>query len=194
MIYLLPVLGYLCGSISSAVVVSRTMGLADPREVGSKNPGATNVLRYGGKLAAVLTLAGDVLKGVIPVLIARYVTDDPLILATTALTAFLGHLFPVFFGFQGGKGVATALGVWLVLNPLIGLLLAATWLAAAALTRYSSLSSLIASVLAPLYVAWLQPVTMYVSVGATMSALLIWRHRLNIRRLLKGEESKIGRK
>jgi acyl phosphate:glycerol-3-phosphate acyltransferase len=153
MIYLLPILGYLFGSISSAVVVSRLMGLDDPREVGSKNPGATNVLRYGGKLAAILTLAGDVLKGVIPVLIARYVTDDPAILATTALTAFLGHLFPVFFGFHGGKGVATALGVWLALNPWIGLLLAATWLATAAITRYSSLSSLAASMLAPLYVA-----------------------------------------
>src|SRR5688572_27381977 len=117
MIYLLPVFGYLCGSISSAVVIARLMGLRDPREVGSKNPGATNILRYGGKVAAILTLAGDVLKGVIPVLIARYVTDDPAIVATTALTAFLGHLFPVFFSFQGGKGVATALGVWLALNP-----------------------------------------------------------------------------
>jgi glycerol-3-phosphate acyltransferase PlsY len=194
MIYLLPVLGYLFGSISSAVVVSRLMGLDDPREVGSKNPGATNVLRYGGKLAAVLTLAGDVLKGVIPVLIAHYVTDDPAILATTALTAFLGHLFPVFFGFHGGKGVATALGVWLALNPWIGLLLAATWLATAAITRYSSLSSLAASVLAPLYVAWLQPALMYVAAGVAMSALLIWRHRLNIQRLLKGQESKIGQK
>jgi acyl phosphate:glycerol-3-phosphate acyltransferase len=194
MIYLLPILGYLFGSISSAVVVSRLMGLDDPRKVGSKNPGATNVLRYGGKLAAIFTLAGDVLKGVIPVLIARYVTDDPAILATTALTAFLGHLFPVFFGFHGGKGVATALGVWLALNPWIGLLLAATWLVTAAITRYSSLSSLATSVLAPLYVAWLQPAVMYVAAAVTMSVLLIWRHRLNIQRLLKGQETRIGQK
>src|SRR5262245_52915312 len=155
MIYLLPVLGYLLGSISSAVVIARVMGLDDPREVGSKNPGATNVLRYGGKAAAALTLAGDVLKGVVPVLIARALTDDPTVLATTALAAFLGHLFPVFFGFHGGKGVATALGVLAALNPWVGLLLGATWLATAAVTRYSSLSSLVASVAAPLYVGWL---------------------------------------
>src|SRR6185295_15113727 len=106
MIYLLPLFAYLLGSVSAAVVVSRAMGLQDPREVGSKNPGATNVLRYGGKLAAILTLVGDILKGVIAVLIARWLTTDPIILAGTALAAFLGHLFPVFFGFKGGKGVA----------------------------------------------------------------------------------------
>lgn len=194
MIYLLPVFGYLCGSISSAVVVARLMGLDDPRKVGSKNPGATNILRYGGKRAAIFTLAGDVLKGVTPVLVARYVTDDPAILATTALTAFLGHLFPVFFGFHGGKGVATALGVWLALDPWIGLLLAATWLATVAVTRYSSLASLVASLFAPLYVAWLQPALMYVTAGVAMSVLLIWRHRLNIQRLLKRQETKIGQK
>lgn len=194
MIYLLPVLGYLCGSISSAVIVARLMGLEDPREVGSKNPGATNVLRYGGKRAAILTLAGDVLKGVIPVLIARYFTDDPTVLATTALAAFLGHLFPIFFGFQGGKGVATALGVWFALNPWIGLLLVATWLLTAAITRYSSLSSLAAAVFAPLYVAWLQSTLAYVIASVMMSVLLIWRHRLNIRRLISGKESKLGRK
>jgi glycerol-3-phosphate acyltransferase PlsY len=194
MIYLLPVLGYLLGSISSAVIVARAMGLQDPREVGSKNPGATNVLRYGGKRAAIFTLIGDTLKGVIPVVIARCLTDDSSVLAMTALAAFLGHLYPVFFGFQGGKGVATALGVWLALNPWIGLLMLATWGITAAVTRYSSLSSLIASLLAPAYVAWLQPGPAYVVASVMMSALLIWRHQLNILRLFRGEESKIGRK
>src|SRR5688572_29088203 len=155
MIYLLPVVAYLLGSVSSAIVIARVMGLQDPREVGSGNPGATNVLRYGGKLAAILTLVGDVLKGVLAVLIARYFTDDPLILATTALAAFLGHLFPLFHGFKGGKGVATALGVWLALNPWVGLLLVGAWLLTAIITRYSSLSAVVASVAAPFFVAWL---------------------------------------
>jgi glycerol-3-phosphate acyltransferase PlsY len=193
MAYLLPVLGYLLGSISSAVVVSRLMGLDDPRKVGSGNPGATNVLRYGGKVAAILTLVGDVVKGVAAVVVARAFTDDATVLALTALAAFLGHLFPVFFGFKGGKGVATAFGVWLALNPWIGLLLIATWIVTAALTRYSSLSGLMASVLAPLYVVWLQPGLVYLVACVMMSVLLVWRHRVNIRRLWNGEETKIGR-
>src|SRR3990167_6850238 len=131
MIYFLPVLAYLVGSISSAIVVARVMGLSEPREVGSKNPGATNVLRYGGKLAAVLTLVGDIVKGIVPVVMARLLTEDSTVLAATAFAAFLGHLFPVFFGFHGGKGVATALGVWLALDPRIGLLFVATWLVTA---------------------------------------------------------------
>lgn len=190
---LLPLLGYLIGSISSAIVVTRLMGLEDPRAVGSKNPGATNVLRYGGKTAAVLTLAGDVLKGVIAVLIARALSDDPVILAATAGTAFLGHLYPVFHGFKGGKGVATALGVWLALAPLVGLLLLSTWIATAALFRYSSLSALVAALTAPLYVWWLAPQVSYIVVMIAMSALLLWRHRSNIARLLAGQEKKIGR-
>jgi len=194
MIYLLPLLAYLFGSISSAVVVSRIMGLEDPREVGSKNPGATNVLRYGGKRAAILTLIGDVLKGVIPVLIARALTDDPVVLAATVFAAFLGHLFPVFFRFQGGKGVATALGVWLALSPWLGLLMAATWLATAAVTRYSSLSALTAALIAPFYVWWLHANVTYVATMTMMSALLIWRHRSNIGKLMAGEEAKIGKK
>jgi glycerol-3-phosphate acyltransferase PlsY len=193
MIYLLPVLAYLFGSISSAVVVSRAMGLQDPRKVGSGNPGATNVLRHGGKLAAILTLAGDVLKGVMPVLIARAMTDDANVLAATAFAAFVGHLFPVFFGFKGGKGVATALGVWLALNPWIGLSLLATWILVALITRYSSLSGLVASVAAPLYVAWLEPDKAYLIAMLAMSALLIYRHASNIRKLLAGQETKIGR-
>jgi glycerol-3-phosphate acyltransferase PlsY len=194
MIYLLPLLAYLFGSISSAIVIARCMGLQDPREVGSGNPGATNVLRYGGKLAAILTLVGDILKGVIPVLVARYFTDDPIVLAATVMAAFLGHLFPVFHGFKGGKGVATALGVWLALNPWIGLALAGTWLATAAITRYSSLSALVGSLAAPLFVAWLQPHAALIGAMTVMSALLIWRHRSNIRNLLAGKEAKIGQK
>ncbi len=194
LLYLLPVAAYLIGSISSAIVVARAMGLPDPREVGSRNPGATNILRYGGKTAAALTLLGDVLKGVIPVLIARALTSDPAILAATAGGAFLGHLYPVFFGFQGGKGVATALGVSLALNPWLGLLLAASWLAMAALFRYSSLSALVAALAAPFYTWWLMPHAAYVVMMIGMSALLILRHRDNIRRLLAGQEGRIGDK
>jgi glycerol-3-phosphate acyltransferase PlsY len=193
MLYLLPLFAYLVGSVSSAIVVTRLMGLEDPRLVGSKNPGATNVLRYGGKLAAVLTLLGDVLKGVIPVLVARALTDDTVILAATAGAAFLGHLFPVFHGFHGGKGVATALGVWAALNPWVGLLLIGTWLFMAAVFRYSSLSALTAAVVAPLYVWWLMPQAPFVIVMLAMSALLLYRHRSNIRNLIAGTEKRIGR-
>lgn len=192
-LYLLPLLAYLLGSVSTAVVIARLMGLQDPRETGSKNPGATNILRYGGKAAAILTLAGDILKGVIAVLIARALTTDDVIIALTGFAAFLGHLFPVFFGFRGGKGVATALGVWLALNPWVGLLLIATWVLMAVLFRYSSLSALTASVAAPLYVAWLSPGMPYLATMIVMSAILIFRHRSNIRNLLAGTETKIGR-
>lgn len=194
LLYLLAVVAYLVGSISSAIVVARAMGLADPREVGSRNPGATNILRYGGKTAAALTLLGDVLKGVIPVLIARAFTSEPAILAATAGGAFLGHLFPVFFGFHGGKGVATALGVSLALNLWLGLLLAVTWLAIAVLFRYSSLAALVAALVAPFYTWWLMSHAAYVVMMVGMSALLIYRHRDNIRRLLAGQEGRIGEK
>lgn len=193
LIYFLPLAAYLFGSISTAVLIARAMGLQDPREVGSKNPGATNILRYGGKTAAVLTLVGDILKGVIPVLIARALTADAVIITLSGFAAFLGHLFPVFFGFRGGKGVATALGVWFALNPWVGLALLATWVLMAALFRYSSLAALTASALAPLYVAWLSPGTPYLATMIVMSAILIFRHRANIRNLIAGRESKIGR-
>jgi glycerol-3-phosphate acyltransferase PlsY len=192
-LYILPVLAYLLGSISSAVVVSRVMGLPDPRETGSKNPGATNILRYGGRTAAVLTLVGDILKGVIAVLIARTLTADAVIITLCGFAAFLGHLFPVFFSFRGGKGVATALGVWFSINPWVGLALLATWVLMALLFRYSSLAALTASALAPLYVAWLSPGTPYLATMIVMSAILIFRHRSNIRNLIAGTETKIGR-
>jgi glycerol-3-phosphate acyltransferase PlsY len=192
-LYSLPLLAYLLGSVSSAVVIARVMGLRDPRDVGSGNPGATNILRYGGKAAAILTLAGDILKGVIAVLIARALTADDVIIALTGFAAFLGHLFPVFFGFRGGKGVATALGVWLALSPPVGLALLVTWVLMAALFRYSSLSALTASVAAPLYVAWLKPGMPYLVTMVVMSAILIVRHASNIRKLFAGTETKIGR-
>jgi glycerol-3-phosphate acyltransferase PlsY len=192
-LYSLPVLAYLLGSISNAVVIARVMGLPDPRETGSKNPGATNILRYGGKTAAVLTLAGDILKGVIAVLVARALTADAVIITLCGFAAFLGHLFPVFFGFRGGKGVATALGVWFALNPWVGLALLVTWVLMALLFRYSSLAALATSALAPLYVAWLSPGTPTLATMIVMSAILIFRHRTNIRNLIAGTENKIGR-
>ncbi|MEW6332436.1 MAG: glycerol-3-phosphate 1-O-acyltransferase PlsY [Pseudomonadota bacterium] len=192
-LYSLPLLAYLLGSVSSAVVIARVMGLRDPRDVGSGNPGATNILRYGGKAAAILTLAGDILKGVVAVLIARALTADDLIIALTGFAAFLGHLFPVFFGFRGGKGVATALGVWFALSPPVGLALLITWVLMAVLFRYSSLAALTASVAAPLYVAWLKPGMPYLVTMVVMSAILIVRHASNIRKLFAGTETKIGR-
>lgn len=193
MLYLLTLGAYLMGSISSAVVVSRLMGLQDPRKVGSGNPGATNVLRFGGKKAAAITLFGDILKGVIPVFIARALVSDPLVIAAAMFAAFIGHLYPVFFGFRGGKGVATALGVFLALNAWLGLALALTWAALAALFRYSSLAAMATAALAPVYVYALAPTPAYLVVAIVMSALLLWRHRSNMRNLIAGRETKIGK-
>ncbi|BAU46745.1 glycerol-3-phosphate acyltransferase [Sulfurifustis variabilis] len=192
MLYLTLPLAYLLGSLPMAILVARVLGLPDPRTTGSRNPGATNVLRYGGKAAAALTLAGDVLKAVIPVGLARGLDADPLIVAGCGLLAFLGHLYPVFFGFKGGKGVATALGVWLVIAPAVAGLLIATWVVVAAVFRYSSLSALVAALAAPLYVWWLAPIDAYVLLSLLMSALLVWRHRTNIQKLATGQESRIG--
>ena len=192
MIVLLVVAGYLLGSLATAVLVSRALGVADPRSAGSGNPGATNVLRLAGRRAAALTLAGDVLKGVVPVLVARAAELPPAMVALVGLAAFLGHLFPVFFGFKGGKGVATALGALLALEPFLGAAVLATWLVVAGVTRYSSLAALVASVLAPGYAFVLSGDHGVVGAVAVMSVLLVWRHRANIRRLLAGEEGRIG--
>ena len=190
--FLMPIMGYLSGSISSAVIVANLMGLEDPRTQGSGNPGATNVLRLGGKKAAIITLAGDVLKGLLPVIVARAITDDPLILALTAFAAFLGHLYPVFFGFKGGKGVATAIGTIIGLSPATAGLLFVSWLVVAIITRYSSLSALVASALAPVYAWWLGlPAQIIIAILLT-AIMLFWRHRENISRLLAGKESKIS--
>lgn len=184
--------GYLFGSISTAIVTCKLMGLPDPRTEGSQNPGATNVLRIGGKKAAFVTLAGDMLKGLVPVLIAQALHAGPVILAATALAAFLGHLYPVFFEFQGGKGVATALGVLFGLSWQVGLTVAGIWLVMALLFRISSLSALTAMLLAPLCFWWLQPVPAFIGVMVIITTLLYWRHRTNIRDLLSGREGRIG--
>ena len=191
--YILPPAAYFIGSISSAIVVSRLLGLQDPRKTGSGNPGATNVLRYGGKKAAIITLAGDILKGAIPVLAGHALHVSATALALTLLLAFLGHLYPVFHGFRGGKGVATAFGALAALNGWVGLALVATWLVVALVFRYSSLAALAAAVAAPVYVWWLVPDQAFFGATLLMSILLLWRHDGNIRKLLAGTESKIGR-
>lgn len=188
------IMAYLMGSISFAIIVSRLLSLNDPRSYGSGNPGATNVLRSGNKKAAILTLLGDAIKGVIPVLIVRYLSTDEILIAAVAMAVFLGHLWPIYFRFQGGKGVATAVGVLLALNPWLGLACLATWLLVAFTTRLSSLSALTAALLAPVYGYFLlhsQPITLML---CAMSVLLFWRHQKNIVGLLKGTESKIGAK
>jgi len=183
--------GYLFGSISTAILTCHLMGLPDPRSEGSGNPGATNVLRLGGKKAAFLTLSGDMLKGLVPVLIAQALHASPLIQSATALAAFLGHLYPVFFGFRGGKGVATALGVAFGLYWLAGLSVAAIWLLMAFVFRISSLSALTAMLLAPACFWLLKPEPAFIGVMIVITLMLFWRHRTNIRDLLSGTEGKI---
>ncbi len=186
------VLGYLAGSISTAILVCRAMGLPDPRSEGSRNPGATNVLRFGGKKAAAITLAGDFLKGLLPVLFARLAGLDDIGLALTALAAFLGHLYPLFFGFEGGKGVATAFGAILGLSWPVALAALAIWLFMAFVVRISSLSALTAAAVTPLLGWWFNLPPAYNVAILAMVILLIWRHRSNIRNLLSGAENKIG--
>lgn len=183
---------YLLGSIAVAVVSCRLMGLPDPREVGSKNPGATNVLRTAGKAAAILTLTGDMLKGVIPVLAARWLGLGDLAVALVGLAAFLGHLYPLYFGFKGGKGVATGIGVLAGLSWVLGLCVIATWLLMALIFRISSLSALVAFALAPAYGAVLLGLNWQSASIAVISVLLFWRHRSNIRNIIDGTEGKIG--
>jgi len=188
---LLPVLAYLLGSVSSAVIVCRLMRLPDPRTQGSNNPGATNVLRIGGKRAAAITLLGDSLKGLIPLLLAHALDLGPPALAATGLAAFLGHLYPVFFGFQGGKGVATALGVQFGLYWPVGLSVATIWLFVAKVLKISSLSALISMALAPfiLWYFWNDP--WLIAMQVVISLILFWRHKGNIRNLLSGAEDTI---
>ena len=189
---------YLIGSLSFAVIVSRGMGLDDPRHYGSGNPGATNVLRSGNRLAAVLTLAFDALKGYVPVMLALVYGPawglGEVAVSFVGLAAFLGHLWPVFFGFKGGKGVATAAGVLLALNAWLGVATLLTWLIIAFFFRYSSLASLVAAVFAPLFHVFLFGPGVTGLAIAAMSALLVWRHQKNIANLMAGRESRIGRK
>lgn len=189
---------YLIGSLSFAVIVSRVFGLADPRSYGSKNPGATNVLRSGNKKAAILTLVFDALKGVVPVLLVqfyglRFGLGEGTV-AMVGLAAFLGHLWPVFFKFEGGKGVATAAGVLLAFNVWLGLATLATWIVVAFVFRYSSLAALAAAALAPLYQLLIWGAGPLAAAIVVMSLLLIWRHSANIQKLLAGTESKLGQK
>ncbi len=184
-------LAYLLGSVSSAIIVCRLMGLPDPRTEGSNNPGATNVLRIGGKKAAALTLAGDTLKGVIPMLACHALGVSALVFALAGLAVFLGHLYPVFFGFRGGKGVATALGVQFGLAWQIGAAVGLVWLLMAKLVKISSLSALVAMALAPVAVWYFWPAPELIVMQIAMSAILFWRHRSNIRSLLSGTESRI---
>jgi acyl phosphate:glycerol-3-phosphate acyltransferase len=187
--WLLVPLAYLTGSVSSAIIVCKMMGLADPRENGSGNPGATNVMRIGGKKAAAITLFGDAMKGLLPVLLAKALAVDSLILSLVVFAAFLGHLYPIFFDFKGGKGVATSLGVALGVAWLLGLAVFGTWFVVYKIGKISSLSALVAATLAPLYV-WLivGDVSLVVTFGI-ISLILLWRHKGNIQRLLAGQES-----
>jgi len=202
MTWLLIPFAYLIGSISFAVVVSKCMRLPDPYSYGSGNPGATNVLRTGNKRAAVLTLLGDALKGFLAVILARLVLGEAMVTQGAAawifcgvvIAVFLGHLYPLFHGFKGGKGVATACGILFGINLTLGLATLATWLIVAFFLRYSSLAALAAAVFGPIYFVFLfgfQPMAIALSV---VCALLIWRHRSNIRNLMNGTETRIGKK
>lgn len=188
------ILGYLIGSLPFAVIVSKAFGLADPRSFGSGNPGATNVLRTGNKAAAVLTLMGDAVKGWIAMAVAATVGADGTVVAFTGLAAFLGHLFPVFLKFKGGKGVATAIGVLIGLDGMVALGAALTWLAAAVVTRYSSLAAIVAACVAPTLALSRHGIGAVSVVVGLMCLLLIVRHKANILRLIEGTETQIGSK
>ena len=189
--YLLVIFAYLIGSISAAIIISRLLSLPDPRTVGSKNPGATNVLRYGGKKAAILTLLGDSLKGLIPVLMGRLLglSDEWLVLI--GIAAFLGHLYSLYYGFKGGKGVATAMGVYLGLNPIIGLAVLATWLSSAFAFNISSLSALIATLLAPFYFYSITRSPLLLLGLLFITIFIYWKHKTNIKDIIAGKEDKI---
>ncbi len=187
----LIIIAYLFGSVSTAVIVAKLMHLEDPRTVGSKNPGATNVLRVGGKKAAAFTLAGDCVKGLIPVLIGLALGVSEEILAAIGLAAFLGHLYPVFFGFKGGKGVATAAGVLLAISWPVGLSVFLVWLLVVALTKISAVSALIAALFSPMLMWYITGSNALITMNIVIAVLLVWRHRNNIKNLVersKGEK------
>jgi glycerol-3-phosphate acyltransferase PlsY len=185
---------YLLGSVPFAMISSKVFGLADPRTYGSGNPGATNVLRSGNKKAALFTLIGDALKGAVAIIVAREMGFSDTVIALVALAVFLGHLYPIFLKFKGGKGVATAAGVLLALDPVLGLAVAGTWLFVAYVSRYSSLAALIAAAAAPLYAALMHGATNQTIVVGLLGMALIGKHWQNIQRLMAGQESKIGGK
>ena len=185
-------IAYLFGSISSAIIICKLMRLPDPRTAGSNNPGATNVLRIGGRTAAALTMTGDVLKGFIPVALAIYLNLDSSTIALVAFAAFLGHLYPIYFSFEGGKGVATMIGCLFALSWQTGCAFPITWIVIVAIFRYSSMASLIAAFLTPFYVSFFTGNQTYYIVMIFMSLMLIIRHRSNIQKLATGSESKLS--
>jgi glycerol-3-phosphate acyltransferase PlsY len=186
--WLLVPFAYLTGSVSSAIIVCKLMDLADPRENGSGNPGATNVMRIGGKKAAAITLFGDAVKGLLPVIIAKALGVDSLILSLVVFAAFLGHLYPVFFGFKGGKGVATSFGLTLGVSWALGLVVSGTWFLVYKVGKISSLAALVAACLTPIYVWFLVGDLDLVVTFVLISLILLWRHKSNIQRLLAGKE------
>ncbi len=191
---ILIIVAYLLGSIASAIIVCKIMGLEDPRTLGSGNPGATNVLRQGNKTAAVLTLLFDLLKGTLAVLLAQFLTTETWVWASVATAAVLGHLFPIFFNFKGGKGVATGFGVFLALSWTTALTMLVTWLIIALIFRYSSLAALITTFLAPFYMFFFNSDLYLLFATAIISLLLMWKHKQNAINLVKGTEQKIGAK
>ncbi len=193
-LFILSVLAYLLGSVSSAIIVCKLFNLPDPRSTGSKNPGATNVLRIGGKSKAAIVLLGDLLKGFIPVLVAKFLLLSPAQVGLVGLLAVIGHVFPIFYQWKGGKGVATALGVYLAFSPWLGPLCLITWLIIFKLFRYSSLSSLVTVALAPLYTEFLLPGTLAWLPIFLIGLLVFFQHRHNIARLCRGKEPKFEKK
>jgi glycerol-3-phosphate acyltransferase PlsY len=192
-IILFTVIAYLIGSFSTAIITCKIMGIQDPRQTGSNNPGATNVLRHGGKKAAIITLLGDMLKGLIPVLLTIQLQADTLTIALVALGALLGHIFPVYYGFKGGKGVATYYGVILGINWQVGLIALSIWLVIAALIKISSLSALI-SIFSTSFLLWYFTHSTELTIAvAVMSLLVFWRHEKNIKLILQGNEARIGK-
>ncbi|RTZ67227.1 MAG: acyl-phosphate glycerol 3-phosphate acyltransferase [Aquificaceae bacterium] len=189
--YLLVIFAYLVGSISAAILISKLLSLPDPRTIGSKNPGATNVLRYGGKRAAILTLLGDSLKGLVPVLIGHLLGLSYEWLVLVGIAAFMGHLFSIYYGFKGGKGVATAIGIYIGLNPIIGFAVIATWLSAAFAFNISSLSALIATLLAPFYFYFITRSPLLLLGLLLITLFIYWRHRSNIIAIINGTEDNI---
>lgn len=192
--YFIVILAYFIGSVSAAIITCKLLNKVDPRTVGSKNPGATNVLRYAGKKAALFTLVGDLLKGLIPVAIGHALGLGWQWLGLIGLAAFLGHLYPIYYGFKGGKGVATALGVYIGLQPIIGIVVVITWLVSALIFNISSLSALITTLLAPLYFLWVTDSLPLFIILVVMTGFIYWRHRSNIVEIINGTEDKISEK
>ena len=182
---------YLLGSISAAIIVCKTLGLSDPRTGGSGNPGTTNVMRLYGKKAAFLTLVGDIFKGIIPVLLAKVIVNSEFIIAICGLAAFLGHIFPIYFKFEGGKGVATLIGILFATHWLLGVSYIITWILSALIFRYSSLAALIAALPIPIYSYFIEHNNQYAISFAVIAIILFWRHKPNIYNLLNGKEDKI---